>query len=251
MIRYIILLTLALALNSCSSGIEEKSIFSISEDLTLSLSQGFDRNGSHPVIKIQTQEESTCSNAEFTYEFALKDEVYDLDIKDIIEPEVCNNIQDIISTSVPLHLPEGRSVLNLIIKSSVASIGVINLKENSYELVFDNAKGFVLTATNINKIGPNAIWGKISFDENIELHSKTIAERLSAIQDENLTPIEGAYGLFNYFGGNTVFADQKPNDFAFFIYYNDWEETASSLNMLLEDLNETSYDITNSYGVKL
>ena len=125
------------------------------------------------------------------------------------------------------------------------------MDNEKYTLDFDHTQGFILANTSINRVGSDAVWGKINLGNNLEQFAKTISDRLSLIEDTNRVPVEGDYGIFRYSGGKAFFDDQDLNDYTFFIHYEDWEATKEELIQLLTEINPNTYYISNSYGITL
>lgn len=132
-----------------------------------------------------------------------------INISDIILPAECGVKGSYPEGKVQFNLTEREYELQVDIQDIVQHKGILNVKDNSYELTIGSEKGLILGTGLLQRIPENFVWGYYQTSIETELSNLRTFFQNSNLEIERLTNMDAGY--YSYFDidseGNLIIED--------------------------------------------
>lgn len=159
-----------------------------------------------------------------------------LSINEIVETENCQTGEGIVEGAASYNfLPIGSYQLQLNLKNTISSTGILNVENDRYTLDIEDGFGFLVEAAALMRVPPATVWGYVAYKDNQHLDAaNNFLEELNS-KTGNLQLSSGDYGYFRIGENDKLSLNKAPDYNNFKTFYRISSGQISELEALLEN----------------
>ncbi len=186
-------------------------------------------------LTFQTIEDQSCINNSIGFTSSRNGRNISLHINEIVEAENCLDGQAPIAGDASYDfLPIGVYNLELVLKNTITSTGILTVSNEKYELDIEEGFGFQTMQATLMRVPASTVWGYVAYSDN--QYSSDADNFLSELNDQTelLELSKGEYGYFKIGDNKKLSLNKAPDYNNFKTFYRTSNGQVAELETLLE-----------------
>lgn len=235
--------SLVISFGSCKISPDNKDVVvKVEPEFVLGMYEELDqvRNFNLTFSSIDSQ---SCSTNLIDYTASRNGKSVLLSINEIVEIENCQTGEGIVVGAASYNfLPIGIYELQLNLKNTISSTGILNVANDRYTLDIEDGFGFLVEAATLMRVPPATVWGYVAYKDNQHLEAaNNFLEELNA-KTGSLQLSSGDYGYFRVGDNDKLSLNKAPDYNNFKTFYRISSGQISELEELLESFRAQFLD---------
>lgn len=249
-IYQIVIILIALVFSGCAAKQDAnvELLIGIEKEFLLSLREDLKPSGNTLGFYLETIQDQRCPDVRIEYDLVKKEQEIRFDIQQLTFPEPCAGEEAPASVLAPLGgLTTGTYHLELILQSTIASEGVLEVLDDRYFIQLYAENGIQLVSDMLLKIPEGVVWGYVAYE---------FPEQESAGVDflDSLAPLiadisieDGYYGHFSIENGQVSVAEEADYGIVIPIFGEVTPGFNTEISQLVEQFRTANKDYFKIY----